>query len=82
MSCSEANYTGMGTTVIESEQQASSLINHSNLFSENIPISFKSGVPSIWNFNNGQYYFLTIEADKHSTISSTSFHVFQTYCSF
>ena len=47
MSCSEANYTGMGTTVIESEQQASSLINHSNLFSENIPMSFKSGVPSI-----------------------------------
>lgn len=47
MSCSEANYTGMGTTVIESEQQASSLINHSNLFSENIPINFKSGVPSI-----------------------------------
>ena len=46
ISYSDANYTGMGTIAIESEQQASSLMNHSNLFSENMPINFISGVPS------------------------------------
>ncbi len=46
ISSSDANYTGIGTIAIESEQQANSVTNHSSLFSENIPASFISGVPS------------------------------------
>ena len=49
MNCSFKNYviSGIGTIVMESEQQAISVIIHSGLFSANIPIIFKSGVSSI-----------------------------------
>jgi hypothetical protein len=43
----------MGTTAIESEQLASSVINHSGLFSEKIPIILRSGVPSTLLFIKG-----------------------------
>ena len=61
---------GIGTTVIESEQLANSVINHSGLFSENIPIILRSGVPSTQLLIKGHNFFLIRDLDKASAKSS------------
>ena len=63
---------GMGTVVIESEQLASSVMYHSGLFSENIPIIFRSGVPSTCDWMIGHNLFFTIALERASAYSSTS----------
>lgn len=68
MNSSFKNYviSGIGTIVIVSEQQASSVIIHSGLFSANMPIIFKSGVFSIYDDIIGQSCYLIIALDKAS----------------
>jgi hypothetical protein len=58
---------GMATIVIESELLASSVIYHSGLFSANIPIIFRSGVPSTCDWMTGQNLFFTMALDRAST---------------
>ena len=65
--------------MIESEQAANSVINHSNLFSEKIAKNFKSGVPWTELGIILQSYLLTKALENASTYSSTSCHVFQLY---
>ena len=67
---STTNYTNVeiGTITIESLQQAISVIIHSGLFSEKIPINFKSGVPSTSDFTIGHSFFFIIIFERSSTI--------------
>ena len=65
--------------VIESEQLASSVINHSGLFSANIPIIFKSGVPYTFDYTTGHSFYFTIALERASTLSSTSSHESHSY---
>jgi len=58
--------------VTESEIQASSVIKNSGRFSENIPISFKSGVPLTLLFIEGQNFFFKKTLESASTSLSTS----------
>jgi hypothetical protein len=64
--------TASGTMQIESLQAASSVINHYILFSEKIPMNFKSGVPSTSDLTRGQSSLLTILLENASTMSSVS----------
>ncbi len=64
---------------MESLQHAISVIIHSGLFSEKIPINFKSGVPSIFDFTTGQNFLFIIIFERDSTISSISIQVFHIY---
>ena len=62
---------GIGTTVIESEQLANSVINHSGLFSENIPIILRSGVPWMQLLIKGHSFLFTRDLERASAKSST-----------
>ena len=66
---------GIGTTVTESAQLAISVINHSGLFSANIPIILRSGVPSVLDLTNGHNLCLTNALERSSTWQSASSHV-------
>ena len=71
--------TASGTIQMESLQQAISVMIHSSLFSENIPMNFRSGVPSTDEFYRGHSYLLIIDLERDSTKSSTSLKVFHVY---
>jgi hypothetical protein len=56
----------------ESLQQASSVINHSILFSEKMAMNLQSGVPYTLDLITGHIPRLTIEFESASTIKSVS----------
>ena len=78
-SCRNWLSMAMGTMVTESLQQASSVMIHSSLFSEKMPIIFKSGVPITSEVTTGHNFFLMMAREKASTISSVSLQVCQAY---
>lgn len=71
--------TAIGTMAIESLQQASSVKNHSNLFSEKMPMNLRSGVPLTSDLVTGHSFFLIRALASASTIWSVWSQVSQVY---